>query len=400
MSYVYRNRGTHQVVYVPTAVFAGDVDWELISDQVTKLEPSIPRPTRSPAGMGRILFFEDFSAPVPALFNDGLGTISRDWEIPFNGGPTLRLDPMGQSVSPTTLSVPSQPTGTAVGSGGTLSSGTYYYKITAMDFAGHQTSASTERSVATAASDSVTLTWTAVDGAASYRIYRGTVSGTNYLLAETTGLTYLDTGTATDGATAPPGSNGTGTPGRTAATGGVVAKRRIHDGFRSRLGLEMWFRLTSGNLTSNTYLSMSIYNRDGTNSHHSRVWLDPNGNNQPLKAHILDGAASATAGKAVYRTVSTSVLQNGGGTHTYDLLSGRMDRVGGWHWVKMVVDMATGKYVSLRLDGENEVDLSGYDLDVQASAGFAGQHFSVELSASTTTRPRYVNIANFVATAE
>src|SRR6266568_5704609 len=108
---------------------------------------------------GRIVFIEDFRAPNPGVWNDGVGSSTRDCDITFGGLPSLRLDPQGN-----------------VGSG----------------------------------------------------------------------------------------SN----PGRTASTAGVVVKRRIHDGFSSNFGIEAWFRFTSRNLTSSTFLSMSLYNRDGTNAYH------------------------------------------------------------------------------------------------------------------------------------
>lgn len=191
-------------------------------------------------------------------------------------------------------------------------------------------------------------------------------------------------------------------PGRTAATNGVVTKRRIHDGFRHRFGIEFWFRMTSTNLTAGTaFFSASIYNRDGTNAYHSRVYFNPNGNNQPMLAQVLDGAATAAAsGTPVYTTVATSTLQNGAGSHTYVPTTGALDRAGGWHWAKLVADFQTKKYVSLQFDGETVVDLSGYDMDVTATTGFAGMHHSFEFSATTSTRPRYVNIADLVGTVE
>lgn len=207
----------------------------------------------------------------------------------------------------------------------------------------------------------------------------------------------LDTGGNSNG--------GPANPNRTAVTSGVVVKRRIHDGYRHRFGMEFWFRFTSLNLTSNALLSASIYNRNGTQAHHGRVWLDPAGNNTPMHARILDGAATNTlsgtngAGTAVYADVSTSVSQNGAGTHTYDVPSGRLDRAGGWHWCKLVVDFTTLKYVSVQLDGETAVDLSTYNLDVTDTTGFAGMHHSFEFSASTATR-RFVNIANIIGTNE
>ncbi len=206
----------------------------------------------------------------------------------------------------------------------------------------------------------------------------------------------------------PQGNVNTGAtnPGRTAATNGVVFKRRIHDGFTSNFGVEAWFRFTSKNLTSSTFLSMSLYNRDGTNAYHGRVWLNPNGNNTPMLAQILDGAATALvsgtngSGAATYTTVATSVLQNGAGSHAFDPTTGSLDKAGGWHYIKLVVDMANKKYVSLKLDGQPTTDLSAYSMDTTATTGFAGMHFSFELSATTSTSPRYINVAQVIGTAE
>lgn len=207
----------------------------------------------------------------------------------------------------------------------------------------------------------------------------------------------LDTGGQTNGSATDPG--------RTANVGGPVVKRRLLDNYAHRFGVEGWFRMSSLNLTSNALFSLSIYNRNGASAHHGRVWLDPNGNNVPMVARILDGTATGIASgtnpasAATYVAVSTSTAQNGGGSHTYDVPSGRLDRAGGWHWVKLVVDFTTLKYVSLQLDGLPLVDLSTYTLDITASTGFAGMHHSWEFSASTSTR-RFVNIANMIGTVE
>lgn len=200
-------------------------------------------------------------------------------------------------------------------------------------------------------------------------------------------------------------NGGAANPGRTALTSGVVMKRRVHDGYRHKFGMECWFRFSSLNLTSNALLSMSIYNRNGAQAHHGRVWLDPAGNNVPMVARILDGAATNAlsgtvgSGTAVYAAAVTSVSQNGAGTHTYDIPSGRLDRAGGWHFVKMVVDFVNLRYVSLQLDGEAVADLSAYSLDITDTVGFAGMHHSFEFSASTSTR-RFVHVASLIGTVE
>lgn len=197
-------------------------------------------------------------------------------------------------------------------------------------------------------------------------------------------------------------------PNRTAITTGVVTKRRVHDGYAHKFGMEFWFRYTSLNLTSNALLSASIYNRNGAQAHHARVWLDPAGNNVPMVARILDGVATIAANPgqttngsapAVYTAAVTSLQQNGAGTHTYDPPTGRLDRAGGWHSCKLVVDFANLKYVSIQLDGQPATDLSPYLLDITDTTGFAGLHLSFEFSASTSTR-RFVHIGNPIVTLE
>lgn len=68
------------------------------------------------------------------------------------------------------------------GAGGTLAPGTYYYKVTALDGAGGETTASNEASVTIAANHKVTLTWNVVPNAVYYNIYRGTVSNAESVL--------------------------------------------------------------------------------------------------------------------------------------------------------------------------------------------------------------------------
>lgn len=262
-------------------------------------EPLRSLPARD-AATGRVVYEEDFTGVTPGLWNDGLGFIGIDHDIPFNSKASCRLDTGGQS--------------------------------------------------------------------------SGVISD----------------------------------PGRTANVSGVVAKRRIHENFTDRWGMAMWFKFTGLNNTSNTKLSMSMYNRTGAQAKHFRVWLDPNGNNVPMHGRILDGAASAAANggtpttglTAVYADAVTSALQFGAGSHTYDPLSGRLDRAGGWHFVKMVVDFATGHYVSLQVDSMKvDVSIAATMWDITDTTGFGGMHHSIEYSGGTTTR-RFVNIAHIVGTLE
>ena len=107
------------------------------------------------------------------------------------------------------LSTPAAPTVTPSTTGGTLADGTYYYKIVALDILGNTSLPSTQTAAVVTGGGglgSVTVTWTRVPGAYSYRIYRGTVSNTqnvyySYSNSWTIAFeTYLDTNaTATSG---------------------------------------------------------------------------------------------------------------------------------------------------------------------------------------------------------
>jgi hypothetical protein len=106
--------------------------------------------------------------------------------------------------------------------GGSISAGTYYYKVTATDLAGGETIAGIESagSIVTGTTASVSLKWRQVPGAAGYKVYRTVTSGT-YLATSLVGtvsvansstintsISYIDTATAASTG-APPASNTT-----------------------------------------------------------------------------------------------------------------------------------------------------------------------------------------------
>src|ERR1700674_3237244 len=70
----------------------------------------------------------------------------------------------------------------ATAGGGSLGAATYFYKVTALDGAGGETTASNEASVATGANGKNTLTWNVVPNATQYNVYRATVSNGEVLL--------------------------------------------------------------------------------------------------------------------------------------------------------------------------------------------------------------------------
>jgi hypothetical protein len=91
--------------------------------------------------------------------------------------------------------------------GGTFAAGTKFWVFTATDANGETTASNEVTATLTGSTSSVALSWPQVDGAAGYKIYRGTAANTENVLVATIGsgstLTYLDTGTAGSAATPP-----------------------------------------------------------------------------------------------------------------------------------------------------------------------------------------------------
>lgn len=113
---------------------------------------------------------------------------------------------MAQSVSVT----PGIATGTPSVSGGTLAADTYYVRIAAVDAAGNVTNLGPESSATvTGSTGSIAYAWTAITGAASYRIYFGTTaSGENaYFTSSSNSFTLIATTGSTTAATLPAAVN-------------------------------------------------------------------------------------------------------------------------------------------------------------------------------------------------
>lgn len=122
----------------------------------------------------------------------------------------IRKDPS------THLGVP-VPVASDAGAGGVLAAGTYRYKVTTLDGAGGETTASAETSVTILINHLISVVWPAIPNAGNggYKIYRTAVNGainTETLLATlgTGNTTYQDNGSAApDGVTVPPAVDST-----------------------------------------------------------------------------------------------------------------------------------------------------------------------------------------------
>lgn len=95
-----------------------------------------------------------------------------------------------------------QPQASASTTGGSLAAGTYFYRVQARIANGHMGdtyesggSAEVSATVASGSTGSVTMTWPAVPGATSYRIY-GRASGAQSMHWTVTGTSFTDTGSA------------------------------------------------------------------------------------------------------------------------------------------------------------------------------------------------------------
>lgn len=151
---------------------------------------------------------------------------------PFLSGMTADYnDNAGQAIpAGYTGTTPTAPTGTPSGTGGTIPAGTTFAKIVAIDAGGNMSAAGTESAsvTTTGTTSSIAWAWTAVAGAASYRIYTGAAAG-----AENT---YFTSATNSFTQTAPTGT--AGTPPTSATTGGVITVAPPNSGtFQNDLGV-------------------------------------------------------------------------------------------------------------------------------------------------------------------
>lgn len=139
------------------------------------------------------------------------GTVGNVYFPTLPGGSSLYSVQLtgNSSASPYVSKVlPPVMTGAAPSAGGSLATGVaLFYKITAINGNGETTTSNEETATPSGGNLSITLTWTADNGATGYKIYRGTVTNTeNVLVATVMGgstVTFVDTGAATTSVTPP-----------------------------------------------------------------------------------------------------------------------------------------------------------------------------------------------------
>jgi fibronectin-binding autotransporter adhesin len=159
-----------------------------------------------------------YSALGPQIFgsNDnavyGLSTFSEKMRLTAGGnlgiGTTTPQQaitlPSNNDVLAFEMATPGQPTVTCFTSGGSMTDGTYYYKIAARDGSGDTTPSAENSCTITGGggSGSVTLSWSSVPGvvtggAATYRVWRGTTpDGESAFQSASTSTSFTDTGAA------------------------------------------------------------------------------------------------------------------------------------------------------------------------------------------------------------
>ncbi len=117
------------------------------------------------------------------------------------GQPALLRNDLDSGVN---LPAPTGGAAAAVGSGGTFTAGTYFWKVTAVDNKQNESLASAEFQQTLALNGSATLTWNAVPGAVGYRVYRGSATGAENVVYTVSGNAgaFTDTNAASQASAA------------------------------------------------------------------------------------------------------------------------------------------------------------------------------------------------------
>lgn len=125
------------------------------------------------------------------FWNDTLNTLSLGYK-----GSQERLGLSSDSYATVGMQDGPTPTATPATTGGSLATGTYYYKIVGFDGVGTTLPGTEVSANVTGPTGSVALAWTAIPGAVSYRVYKGTTTNGQNTYFTVTATSYTDTGAA------------------------------------------------------------------------------------------------------------------------------------------------------------------------------------------------------------
>lgn len=151
--------------------------------------------TRDPAvaATGQLMFVADQPTLIAA------GTLASS--IASATGDTITfetIEPGGSGTTSAPLSIPTSVAVASLNTGGFLSAGTRYYHVTALNAFGESTGSADQLGTTTGTTGKNTITWTAVAGATSYRIYVSqTPNSMGQFLATDSASPYVDDGTVT-----------------------------------------------------------------------------------------------------------------------------------------------------------------------------------------------------------
>jgi hypothetical protein len=148
-----------------------------------------------------------------------------------------------------TMPAPVLTLGATSTTGGTLAAGTYYWKVSALNAVGETLASNEVTATTTGTTSSQPLSWTAVAGAVSYNIYRGTTPGGENVKYNTASTSFMDTGAA--GTTASPVTS------QTTATPVVVFLSILKSG--GTIGDNTHRVVSSYSLAANDSLSLKDY---------------------------------------------------------------------------------------------------------------------------------------------
>lgn len=140
-------------------------------------------------------------ALAPGVLDAGIYYYRVTAEVP--AGETVASDEIAATVPVQTLGAPTGLAGAEFASGGTLATNTYFYKVTALNENGETIGSAEISKAVTGPNGRVDLTWNAVAGASSYRIYRGTATGAQNLYYTSATNSYSDTNAASTAGTVP-----------------------------------------------------------------------------------------------------------------------------------------------------------------------------------------------------